>query len=378
MTTNLTMSSKNEIDLISLDTPGYSEHYITAHPVGDGTSFAMFEKVADILKQENSVIIGQYVFGGCDLHKEGMQALERACGPVTWPVTWLQGDACSGSHLTGTQVFAVSGIDIEPIHDTDGQPLGASFEKNGMKYCMLGNIHSTDNTASREDQSRETFERMEEILIKADMDFSNIIRTWIYLDDLLEWYDEFNEVRTTFFQERGVFEKMVPASTGIGTSNQAEGALITGLLAAKPSGSDVTIQAVPSPLQCPAIDYKSSFSRAVEISAPDHKRLYISGTASIAPEGETLHIGDTKQQIDLTMEVVNAILESRDMNWKDTTRAIAYFKDATESSLLKEYCRENALPHIPIAIAHSDICRDDLLFELELDAMTVNKTITEL
>jgi hypothetical protein len=60
------------------------------------------------------------------------------------------------------------------------------------------------------------------------------------------------------------------------------------------------------------------------------------------------------------------------MNWGDVSRAIAYFKDINDSPMLKQYCRENNLPHMPIAVAHGDICRDDLLFEIEVDAVQIH------
>ena len=101
----------------------------------------------------------------------------------------------------------------------------------------------------------------------------------------------------------------------------------------------------------------------------DHRRLYISGTASIEPGGATAHVGDVDKQIDLTMDVVEAILESRDMGWSDTTRAAAYFKDVESIPAFASYCRAKGLPPLPVAIAHSDICRDDLLFEIEMDAV---------
>ena len=72
---------------------------------------------------------------------------------------------------------------------------------------------------------------------------------------------------------------------------------------------------------------------------PDHRRLYVSGTASIEPSGKTAHIGDPAKQISLTMEVVAAILESRRMTWADVSRAIAYFKDIKDAPLFDEYCR---------------------------------------
>ena len=209
---------------------------------------------------------------------------------------------------------------------------------------------------------------MEKALSLVDMDFSNIIRTWIYLDKLLDWYDEFNIVRTKFFKDRNVFGTMVPASTGIGVSNHLGSALVTDVLAVKPKTDKMKIFAVPSPMQCPALDYKSSFSRAVEMQIPGRRQLFISGTASIEQGGATAHVGNAVKQIKLTMEVVKAILESRNMSWENTTRAIAYFKNINDIPLFYQYCENNNLPPMPIAISHSDICRDDLLFEIEFDA----------
>jgi len=204
------------------------------------------------------------------------------------------------------------------------------------------------------------------------MEFTDIARTWIYLNNLLEWYDEFNVVRTRFFKERGTFEKMVPASTGIGAGSAAGEEMVSALLAVKPKHDGVKIFAVPSPLQCPALDYKSSFARAVEIDQPGSRLLTISGTASIEPGGKTVHLGNTEKQIELTMEVVHEILKSRGMDWENTSRAIAYFKDIDEAPLLEKYCLENGLPELPVAISHADVCRHDLLFEIELDAIKVN------
>jgi len=74
------------------------------------------------------------------------------------------------------------------------------------------------------------------------------------------------------------------------------------------------------------------------------------------------------------MKIVQAILESRRMGWADTSRAIAYFKDMGNSPMLDKYCKENCLPHMPITVAHGDICRDELLFEIEVDAVQKHST----
>ena len=102
---------------------------------------------------------------------------------------------------------------------------------------------------------------------------------------------------------------------------------------------------------------------------PDHRRLYVSGTASIDKEGRTVFLDDTRAQVRLTMEVVQAILQSRDMDWADVTRSLAYFKRAEDAPLLGTYCRDNDLAPFPVIVAENDVCRDDLLFEIEVDAV---------
>lgn len=358
-----------KISLASIERPKFKKHYITVHPDESGDPYSMFDKLAECVKTHNAIIISQFVFGCTELHGKGITALGKACGgEIQWPVTWIQGDKAQNSTcLTGSQAYAISGKQANMIR-MNGSIVGSTYEDEDAVYCLLGDLHPPDKTASREQQARATFEQMERALALVDMDFSNVLRTWLYLNNLLDWYDEFNAVRTQFFNERGVFDKMVPASTGIGVRNHLGSALVTDVLAIKPKTDKVKIFAVPSPMQCPALAYKSSFSRAVEMQLPDHRQLFISGTASIEPNGATVHLNDTANQIKLTMEVVKAILESRDMSWKDTTRAIAYFKDVNDVPLLYKYCKENNLPPMPIAISHSDICRDDLLFEIEFDA----------
>ncbi len=148
-------------------------------------------------------------------------------------------------------------------------------------------------------------------------------------------------------------------------------ALITGLLAVQSAGRPVRVAAVPSPLQCPALQYGSSFSRAVEVEENGCRRLFISGTASIAPEGQTQHVGQVEAQVERTMAVVEAILASRGMGWGEVTRAIAYFKDLKEAGTFAAYTEGGGLGGMPVPIIQSDICRTDLLFEIELDALAV-------
>jgi enamine deaminase RidA (YjgF/YER057c/UK114 family) len=80
-------------------------------------------------------------------------------------------------------------------------------------------------------------------------------------------------------------------------------------------------------------------------------------------------VGDPKAQVALTMDVVHAILESRGMNWTDVTRSLAYFKHAEHAPIFETYRAENSVPPFPAVIVKNDICRDELLFEIEVDAI---------
>ena len=358
-----TDSTEDSFHIVEFPHDGVKAYFITAQASEENMQ-QVFDRVTTEVNARGAKIAFQYLFGGRKFYPQAVAAIEK----LDWPLTLLHGDACCGSKVTGTQFIALAGAQLNPIMDGD-RKVGNWYETSDARYCLLGDIRADDLSLGREEQARAVFEKMDTLLQQAGMAFTDIARTWIYLNNLLEWYDEFNAVRTAFFQEHGVFDKMVPASTGIGAGSAAGEEMVCALLAVKPRHEGVKVFAVPSPLQCPALDYRSSFARAVEISQPGSRLLTISGTASIAPGGETVHLDNCEKQIELTMQVVHEILKSRGMDWADTCRAIAYFKNIAETPLLEKYCRANQLPELPVAISHADVCRHDLLFEIELDAV---------
>ncbi len=359
--------SRDGLDVITVKRAGYDKHFLTAQPSSGAEPYSMFENIADFIRQRSAHVVSQFIFGGSELSGTGVPQVERIQGSQEWPVTWMHGEGPSGACFSGTQATAVTG-NVTPIK-LDGVTVGTVYEDEYARYCRLGNIYAPDTTLSRVDQTTATFERMLQALSMADMSFKHVVRTWLYMDRILDWYDDFNTVRTEIFERLNVFDGLVPASTGIGVANADGAAMVADLLAVEPKTDAVKIEMVESPLQGAAWDYKSSFSRGVEVSVPDCRRLYISGSASITADGATAHVGDVEKQVALTMEVVNGILQVRDMEWADTTRSIAYFKDLRTAPVFHAYCRDHDLPAFPVSLAHADVCRDDLLFELELDAV---------
>jgi hypothetical protein len=57
------------------------------------------------------------------------------------------------------------------------------------------------------------------------------------------------------------------------------------------------------------------------------------------------------------------------MSWKNTIRAVGYFYDIRALPSFHACCRERGMPTLPLVPAHATVCRADLLFEIELDAI---------
>lgn len=332
-----------------------------------GTTAESLAPMARQLEQERSATVLAAEYFGPSLNGSSASAAQAVLAEAAMPLTWVQGGPTVSKALGGIHLRAVSGVEVKPLI-LNGAPVGTVVDGPYAVECSLAGLHGSDLSAPYPRQARLTFEQMEEALALADMDFSHVVRTWLFLDDILSWYGDFNKVRTEFFTERGVFDRMVPASTGIGGSNPPGAAMVAGVYAVKARDPRVVVQALPSPLQCPALQYGSSFSRAAEVAMPDLRRVFVSGTASIAPGGETVHVGDVAAQTARTCEVVEAILQSRGMGWSDVTRATAYVRHAQDADVLQRHIAVTGMPALPVVVAHNVICRDDLLFELEVDA----------
>lgn len=248
---------------------------------------------------------------------------------------------------------------------------GAVAEDEWGCYALLKGIAPDDLSALPRQQALCAFQVLERELREAGMEFSDVVRTWIFADGILGWYSDFNKARDEFFSSRGVYDRYVPASTGIGWTNGLGARLVLGAFAVKAKRpGDVVFEALPSPLQCPAPEYGSSFSRAAEVRTPGWTRVVVSGTASIEPcSHEVAHVGDIDAQISCTMDAVRAIYESRGFSLGDISGALVYLKEERYRANWESWL--DAHPEYPRGHSRAivaDVCRDEWLFEIESDA----------
>jgi enamine deaminase RidA (YjgF/YER057c/UK114 family) len=344
---------------------------LTLTPVPGEGIMELFARLAAALKESDATIVHLTVFGSTGASAAGMEAMRRQLGKIDWPVTWIEGAACDGTPIAGVQVFGFAGGEVERIR-LDGRVVGSVFSDGAARHCLLGGLGPVRNSITQADQTKETLDNLALALAQGGFTLADTVRTWFFLDDLLSWYDEFNRTRTKIYSGVKFRTGSLPASTGVGAKNPAGDALAVGAWAMQPLDSSARAEEIASPLQCPAPAYGSSFSRAMEIPSISGRRLLISGTASIAPGGKTLWPDDVRRQVALSMQVVEAILNSRGFKFSDLTRATAYFKRRDDAWAFTEWCVLNDL-NLPAVVVQCDVCRDDLLFELEADAWSFQK-----
>ncbi len=351
-----------------VSSPSGEELFLTSAPVAGEGPAAVLARAAQFVRANGFEVISQDVLGLRNRDGSATQMLAEAFGDVSWPVTWIEPGDNERQDMFGTQIWAVSGTRVKRL-ERNGRVTGSVIENDAVEYLRLGGVVPESGTDAQGQQARNVLEQMESQFRSLGLSFRDVARTWFYADRILAWYGDFNKVRTTFFEERNVFNGLMPASTGIGAANESGRALVAGAIAMRPKLPETKCIAIDSPLQGPAAAYGSSFSRAVEIVEPGLRRLLISGTASIDPDGKTVHLDDIDAQIKLTMDVVYAILESRGMGWDDVSRAIAYFKTSRDYPAYEAYAAKNGLESLPVVSICADVCRDDLLFEIEVDAL---------
>jgi enamine deaminase RidA (YjgF/YER057c/UK114 family) len=201
------------------------------------------------------------------------------------------------------------------------------------------------------------------------MAYPDVVRTWIYVSRLLEWYGELNRVRTAHYTQAGLGVPggpAYPASTGI-QGRRADEECLVDVLALQSDGPEAIV-AEPircSPRQDQSFNYGSAFSRGMVFHIEGKKTVHISGTASINTAGESTHFGDAECQSLETLMSIAAILEAQGGSLRDITSATLFCKDRAAWEAWNRVTRLLQVPDFPKVCMLADVCRDNLLVELE-------------
>ena len=205
----------------------------------------------------------------------------------------------------------------------------------------------------------------------------HLIRIWNYLPEINreadgdERYRHFNSARQRAFRNSGqATVGTVPAASALGS----------------PAGSPISIyflaarqppKMIENPRQTSAYHYPPKFgrhspifSRACVLNESAGTNLFVSGTASIVGH-ETIHPGDAAAQTRETMANIDALLDEANRvvglarYSLDGLRFKVYVRQPSDLSAIEGALSKSLRPSTPIVYLQADVCREDLLVEIE-------------
>ena len=350
---------------------------------------SIYEKIGRKIHERGMHMVLERIFGDLSIENQILAArrtgLEKGGESAADPVTYIQGRSLINNGLAGLQVRAVRPSRPDKIWtiEHEGEIHGQGWRRNGTTYLLIQNIHGgqTQGGQSRREQTFRMFERVRTILESQGATYRNVVRTWIYLSHILDWYPVFNEVRNDRYQAYGLIQDQgsdraraekiyLPASTGIEADNAAGTSGTMDVLAVV-NGPDAHAEIFPiSGLkQKSAFRYGSAFSRAMVIREPDATQILVSGTASIDDAGNTVYKGDMRSQILKTFEVVDALISTEGAALNHIVKSTVFLKNRNDLDIYLKTLDETGVKNFPAVLVQADVCRHDLLFELDAVAV---------
>ncbi len=271
--------------------------------------------------------------------------------------------------------------------------------QNGKsKKLFVGGVLADSLKNSIRTQSDQVFSKLKDIFICENMPVSSIVRQWNYIEQITkiegthQHYQDFNDARTHFYTS-AIWNNGFPAATGIGTSF---GGIMIDLEAFCFTTPENRIIPLDNSLQVPAFGYSEKvligeedkelkqkttpkFERAKLVLENGSGLIYVSGTAAIRGENSLADVG-IEEQTRITLENVEHLISGQTLSesksgLKGYGRICSlrvYLKgckylEAARNVVKVKYAK------VPVCYVLADVCRDELLVEIEGIALIENK-----
>jgi enamine deaminase RidA (YjgF/YER057c/UK114 family) len=341
-----------------------------------------YEEIRDHLDLHGAALLQERVFGELSAASAVLKARAKVLGTgpaAQVPPTIIEGAPCSAGLLAGIHAVVARPSASGSAHVVrwQGSPCGRRVEGTDADYLGLSDVARLLAPGARfspESETRETLLLTDRLLDAERWSFNHVCRTWFYLDDILSWYDDFNQARNSFFADLGLLNgspsKIIPASTGIRGRNQLGHRCTLDLVAIRPrENRRLAVEKLHNPLQNEAPEYGSAFSRGLTIATDTCRYFLVSGTASIDERGNTVHPGDFESQTRRTLDNIESLIASRGAVMDDICQATAFVKREDDIDRFAAILADRGLDRLPLVCTIDDICRDDLLVEIDATAV---------
>lgn len=258
---------------------------------------------------------------------------------------------------------------------------------------------AVENTISESAES--AFRQLLAAFLHLGLSFNQIVRQWNYVEQIFGFeasglqqrqnYQLFNEVRSEYYS-RYRTNPDFPAATGIGVAHH--GVSIECLAVA--DNENLEIISLSNPEQLDSYQYGQTvlkgepqkhqtsnqppqFERAKLMISENQSRVFISGTASIAGQ-ETIGMNDVEKQTRITIEHIELLTGRKNLKLHYPKLTVipdqyayvrVYVKNEADIPAVKAICR-NHFGEVPLSFVQADICREDLLVEIEAEKIGYN------
>lgn len=247
------------------------------------------------------------------------------------------------------------------------------LENADGRFLFAGGLHGDVINFGIQQQSAEVFHMMGEVMRREGFPVNCIIRQWNYIEQITRFdgpdqhYQMFNNARADFYGKTD-WSNGYPAATGIGANL---GGILVDLDAAVFARPECYATPIDNKLQIAAHAYSDQvleaaqqkkatpkFERAKSMTFDDRRIVYISGTAAIRGEESLVGVG-LGRQLHITMENIDQLIGKAKLKMlRVYLKEKSFYEEARE--LLEGYNL-----NIPISYMWADVCRDELLIEIE-------------
>lgn len=381
---SVTIAREGGLTVARLDRPGLRELYLSAAPAAPSTAAGeaewAYEALTCALHEAGAVGVQERVFGSLECADEILATRERVLSPwfartTRWPAAFIEGSPPGRTGLSGVHLYAVAGPECTPIRV--GERLcGMRFEHAGMTQVYVTSPAVGGPDCRPGDAAQRMIRNAQSYLHSQGAGYRDVVRTWIYLRNILDWYGAFNEVRSGLYAEWGLADpgsqEFVPASTGIaGRPRDGHWGSMDVLALVGPGRAHAQIRPLHNPLQNEAYSYGSAFSRAMSVDYGGLDVVYVSGTAAIDEQGRSVNVGDLEGQVVKTLENVDALIGTRGMSLDDIVTSTVFIKPGQDANVVRRVIAAGGGGTRYGAVMMADVCRPELLFEFDAVAVRV-------
>ena len=276
--------------------------------------------------------------------------------------------------LDGLPYTLVTGADFREVHGA-----GIASDSSGGGISM---------------QAKDAFERMKAILRREGLTFGHVVRQWNYIERIVDVrrergkscqnYQAFNDVRTVYYGASD-FPRGYPAATGIG---QALGGVVLEFTALD-APAEARVLPLSNPRQVDAHRYSGDvlvgepIAEVSEKTSPKFERaklvargrsgiVFVSGTAAVLGQ-KSVGRRDVEAQTRTTVANITALAGKENLaraglplppDGGALSYLRVYVKRTADIPKVRRIC-ERAFGPIPALYVRADICRPELLVELE-------------